>query len=68
MAILLTFGLLMFGSSGAEPFILGSVMCLMVPVISWSAYKAISGHNVPAAAFLRRAVLAGKAAVKAAAA
>ena len=49
MAFILVAGIQIFTTGqGTDPFILGSLICLMVPFIGYSAYKRISGHEVQA--------------------
>jgi hypothetical protein len=61
MAFILVIGLLFLGSdSGASPVILASVMLLLTPVLSWAAYKKISGHNMN----VTRSVLTASSVVK----
>lgn len=47
MAIILSLGigLLGSGSGGSDPVILGSITCLMVPVLSYGYYKLVTKHD-----------------------
>jgi hypothetical protein len=47
LAFILVVGLQLFGShDGTQSVLLGSVMLLMVPILSWSFYQRVAGHNV----------------------
>jgi hypothetical protein len=51
VAFILVMGLLLFGAhDGTSPVLLGAVILLMVPLLSWAAYRSVTGHtfrNVP---------------------
>jgi hypothetical protein len=40
------FGILSGAEVGADAILLGAVMCLLTPIISWQAYKRIAGHDI----------------------
>jgi hypothetical protein len=67
MAIIFTIGLNLVGTKGqgAGPVIAGMVTCLMVPFMSWSAYKAMSSHNARPAAWAAKAATTIKSAIAA---
>jgi hypothetical protein len=55
MAFILVVGIQIFTSGqGVDAFILGSLICLMVPFIGYTAYKRISGHEVQAGRHAKR--------------
>ena len=61
LAVILVISLKMFGAhDGVKATLYGSVMLLMVPIISVWAYKKISGHDVQVAGYIKDAVRAGR--------
>jgi hypothetical protein len=46
MAFVLVIGVGLMGSGETEPALMGATLCLLVPLISWGAYKRIANHDI----------------------